>query len=315
MRDRPRQSIVPTTRHKKRGDNMTTSWAEFLQSFSSPALDRCVYLITSIGSEFFYAIALAFVYWVWDKRKGYRLGVVFLSSMFVNGWLKYAFALPRPEASGNLRVLYPETGGGYSFPSGHAQGTTTFWGWLSREIRTKRFCFLAGIVIVMVSASRIYLNVHWPVDVVGGLIIGLLWVGLWHLVFRYYDHTQWNVRLRLAFSIVVPIVLYLVHPNGDSAMLAGLLIGLPWGSYLEERYLEWNERACTREQCMKVALGAAGFALLRYGLRVLFDLVWPGSEVLDIARYALVALWVSFGAPFIFVKLGWYTCDQQVAQY
>jgi hypothetical protein len=66
---------------------------------------------------------------------------------------------------------------------------------------------------------------------------------------------------------------------------------------------------------MKVALGAAGFALLRYGLRVLFDLVWPGSEVLDIARYALVALWVSFGAPFIFVKLGWYTCDQQVAQY
>ncbi|HHY11185.1 MAG TPA: phosphatase PAP2 family protein [Firmicutes bacterium] len=292
---------------------MATSWAEFLQGLGSPAVDKLVYMITSIGSEFFYGIALAFTYWVWDKRKGYRLGMVFLSSMFVNSWLKFVFSTPRPTPYGKLRVIYPETGGGFSFPSGHAQGTTTFWGWLSHEVRKKGFYVMTGIIIVMVAASRIYLNVHWPIDVVGGFVIALLWIGLWKLVFRGYDETKWPVELRLVFATLVPLLMYWMHPRGDSGMLAGLLVGLPLGRYLDERYLMWTEKASTRVQCAKGVLGTAGFAVLRYGLKAVFNVIHPESGILDIVRYALVALWVSYGAPFVFVKLGWQarngTCD------
>lgn len=284
---------------------MTTSWAEFFQSFSSPVLDKIVYAITSIGSEVFYAVALSFVYWVWDKRKGYRLSIVFLSSMFVNGWLKFLFGIPRPIAYGNLRVIYPETGGGFSFPSGHAQGTTTFWGWLSYEIRRKWFSVLAVVVIALVSVSRIYLNVHWPIDIVGGFLIVLPVIVFWKLVFDNYDENRWPVKLRFAFSVLLPLSIYLLYPKGDSSMLTGLILGLPLGRYLEENYLMWNEKAAPKAQIAKIAVGAMGYAVLRYGLKVIFSAIYPGPGILDVVRYALVALWISYGAPFVFVKFGW----------
>ncbi len=284
---------------------MTTSWAEFLQSFSSPVLDKIVYAITSIGSEVFYAIALSLVYWVWDKRKGYRLSIVFLSSMFVNGWLKFLFEISRPIAYGNLRVIYPETGGGFSFPSGHAQGTTTFWGWLSHEIRRKWFSALAVVVIALVSVSRIYLNVHWPIDIVGGFLIALPVIVFWKLVFDNYDENRWPVKLRSAFSVLLPLSLYLLYPKGDSSMLTGLILGLPLGRYLEENYLMWNEKAAPRAQIAKIAVGAMGYAVLRYGLKAIFSAIYSGPGILDVVRYALVALWISYGAPFVFVKFGW----------
>src|SRR5690606_29115144 len=103
----------------------------------------------------------------------------------------------------------------------------------------RRFCLLSGIVIFLVSVSRIYLNVHWPVDVIGGFFIGLAWVGLWQLIFRNYDETRWSPYLRLASSFFIPMLLFLIYPKGDSPMLLGLLMGLPLGRYLDERYLGW----------------------------------------------------------------------------
>lgn len=284
---------------------MTTSWAEFLQGFSSPIMDKFAYVITSIGSAAFYAIVLSFVYWVWDKRKGYRLGMVLLSSMFVNDWLKFVFGASRPTAYGNLRVIYPETGGGYSFPSGHAQGTTTFLGWLSHEVRRRWFSVLSVIVVVMVSASRIYLNVHWPIDIAGGVTIGLLWIGFWKLIFRHYDENRWPVKLRFVVSILFPLTMYLLYPKGDSGMLTGLILGLPLGRYLEENYLMWNEEAAPKVQIAKMAVGAMGFAVLRYGLNAIFSAICPEPGIFDVVRYALIALWISYGAPFVFVKFGW----------
>lgn len=274
-------------------------------------MDKLVYLITSFGSEHFYVAALAFIYWIWDKHKGYRLAMVLLSSMLVNNWLKFACAIPRPQPSNKVRVIFPETGGGYAFPSGHAQGSTTSWGWLSHEIRTRRFCLLSGIVIFLVSVSRIYLNVHWPVDVIGGFFIGLAWVGLWQLIFRNYDETRWSPYLRLASSFFIPMLLFLIYPKGDSPMLLGLLMGLPLGRYLDERYLGWNERAATKQQCLKVVTGGIGYGALRYGLRALFDWICPGSGLLNLVRYTLIALWTTFVAPLVFVKLGWAGCEKQ----
>ena len=135
---------------------MTTSWAEFLQRFSSPFMDTLVYLITSVGSEIFYTIALPLLYWVWSKEVGYRVGVVFLSSDFLNRYLKFVFRIPRPPATSTVRVIHPETGGGYAFPSGHAQGSTVFWGWLSSEAR-KRWLYTVGALAVVIAVSYTHL--------------------------------------------------------------------------------------------------------------------------------------------------------------
>ncbi|MFC1760215.1 phosphatase PAP2 family protein, partial [Candidatus Neomarinimicrobiota bacterium] len=63
--------------------------------------------------------------------------------------------------------------GGFSFPSGHAQGSTTLWLMLALLIRKKWINYLTAIMIILVSLSRLYLGVHYPIDILGGVLIGM----------------------------------------------------------------------------------------------------------------------------------------------
>ena len=87
---------------------------------------------------------------------------------------KIALARPRPDA--DLRALVER---GYSFPSGHATQASAFWlsaavlVGLDRAPRTQRILLaLAGPLVALPAASRVYLGVHWTLDVVGGLCLG-----------------------------------------------------------------------------------------------------------------------------------------------
>ena len=105
-------------------------------------------------------------------------------------------------------------------------------------------------------------------------------------------------------AFLVPFLLYVFHRKGDLVMLTGLLVGLPLGRYFDETYLGWQERASFRSQMAKGVIGALGFWVLRYGVKVVFRLIYPQSVLLDIFRYALIGLWITYGAPFLFVKAG-----------
>ena len=61
----------------------------------------------------------------------------------------------------------------WSFPSGHALDTVVFWGWLAWRVNRPWFYGVAAGVTFMVSFSRVYLGVHYPVDVLAGAAIGL----------------------------------------------------------------------------------------------------------------------------------------------
>lgn len=71
---------------------------------------------------------------------------------------------------------------GTSFPSGHAMGSTAFYGalaalaWIHIEDRRTRFVAVGLLcaLIVGICASRVYLGAHWLSDVVGGGAVGLL---------------------------------------------------------------------------------------------------------------------------------------------
>ncbi len=288
------------TQREKEGMLLTTAWAEFLQQFSSPFMDTLVYLITNVGSELFYTLALPVLYWVWNKEKAYRVGVVFLSSEFLNRYLKVLFKVPRPSATDSVRVIHPETGGGYAFPSSHAQGTTTFWGWLCMEVREKWLYVVSAVMIILVSLSRVYLNVHWPRDVIGGILIGILILIVWTLIFKYYKKDTLPVGLRISGAILIPLIAYLLSPH-ETEMLAGLLIGVSLGHILDEIYLDWSTKATFTKNVFKVVTGVAGFFIFRYGLKAIF----PDIGLFHVLRYAIVGLWVTYLGPWFFTKMGW----------
>jgi len=125
-------------------------------------------------------IATAVVTW----RLGWRAGLLMLSVALVigvNEEFKELIARPRPGE--------PVSTGNQSFPSGHALYVVLLSGviWLlaiSRmSKRSHRLILIAALAVwaVLVGISRIYLEQHWPSDVLGGYLLGatVLWVMAW----------------------------------------------------------------------------------------------------------------------------------------
>lgn len=78
--------------------------------------------------------------------------------------LKHTFALPRPPGAGT---------DGYGFPSGHALGATVVYGGLAALFDDRRLSAAAAGLVVVVAASRVVIGVHYLVDVVVGVAVGV----------------------------------------------------------------------------------------------------------------------------------------------
>jgi membrane-associated phospholipid phosphatase len=118
-------------------------------------------------------------------KKRYRwllyLAVTAGGGGLLNLELKRYFARARPDVAEMLRRAT-----GYSFPSGHAMGSTVVFGALSYlafrtalQWRWKTAApALAITLILSVALSRVYLGVHWMSDVAAGITGGTIWVAV-----------------------------------------------------------------------------------------------------------------------------------------
>ena len=113
--------------------------------------------------------------------------------------LKLYFARARPDLAEALR-----TADGYSFPSGHAMGSTVVFGALAYLILRiqapwrKRAAGLAAAVtfIAAIAASRVYLGVHWISDIVAGITAGTLWVTIATVAYETFRRIRLVRELR-----------------------------------------------------------------------------------------------------------------------
>jgi len=129
-------------------------------------------LLTHLGNPYLLLACVAAAYLFGDRvgipRPGaaFALGLGLCSIGLVLG-LKGFFGLPRPPTA---------TRSGLGFPSGHALGATAFWGGvavLADRGRWRRRLTAAGVVVVVVAASRVLIGVHYLVDVVAGVGLGV----------------------------------------------------------------------------------------------------------------------------------------------
>jgi undecaprenyl-diphosphatase len=111
-------------------------------------------------------------------RTGLFVTVASGSAVVIQAGLKQFFQRARPEVVPHLREVMT-----MSFPSGHALTSAVVYltlGALSMRIAerrvTKFYCMaMAMLVTVLVGASRVFLGVHYPTDVIAGWLIGLSW--------------------------------------------------------------------------------------------------------------------------------------------
>lgn len=132
-------------------------------------------------------VVLAVVVWLWWKKKRPHLAmwllVVQLGSYTLNPALKALYDRERPS-------LFPRRGwyGWSSFPSGHAIASVavlmTVALMLHRERGWRWPFFVFGGIAVLSLYSRLYLGVHWPMDVLAGVIVGLVWLAFTAVAFN-----------------------------------------------------------------------------------------------------------------------------------
>jgi undecaprenyl-diphosphatase len=137
--------------------------------------------------------AAVFLYRGW--RRGALLVIVTLAGAWMlDGGLKLLFARARP----NPFFDYYPAPSSYSFPSGHALFAVCFFGGLAvlltHRLRSRAVqgavWILALAIILLIGASRVYLGVHYPTDVLGGFAVGVAWVTAVALGDRLAEHRR-----------------------------------------------------------------------------------------------------------------------------
>jgi len=281
-------------------DSLVLWGTRVIQSFQavgSPALDAIFKVITFLGDEKFALLIVPFLYWALDKALALRMAFLYLGSAYVNTVLKAIFAVPRPAAPA-VRVIAPAEG--YSFPSGHAQTTTTVWGYLATQVRKTRFVILAIVLIVLVGLSRVYLGAHFPQDVIAGTIIGLVLVAIYNwLLSSYAGRIHLSLAAKLAAAVAVPLILLALRAETDTGSSMGTLLGLGVGVALEGEWVRFSPAGPWGKRLVRFLAGLFVLLVLYFGLKV----VLPEGLLFRTVRYALIGLWAALGAPWMFVKL------------
>lgn len=145
-----------------------------------PLIDLAIVLLPWLGTNLVFIPILGPACWyLWLKRRradlAVTIAVVTIGNYLIGTLLKFAFQRPRP-ALWPPRGEFSET----SYPSGHAMAIVSVVGIVAvllHEEHGSVWPFAGWITLLIATCySRLYLGVHWPSDVIGGLLVGSVWL-------------------------------------------------------------------------------------------------------------------------------------------
>lgn len=167
---------------------MNQSLFVFLHSFAnrSPFLDG---IFIFFAKYLIYFLILAILIWLLKKPRRQALFLfaeLAISAIIARGliteWIRFFYDHPRPFALLGFNPLIPESGA--SFPSGHM--TFLFPLALVVLYYNRRFGYWLLGLSLAVGVARIFAGVHWPLDILGGILIGAFCAYVIHKILSPY---------------------------------------------------------------------------------------------------------------------------------
>jgi len=158
-----------------------STFTNYIYTYRNPVTTKIMIYLTNFGSYGVVILSLLFSILL-ALKKYYKLSFYFAftvgSGFIANALLKLIIQRPRPT----YLPLITETD--FSFPSGHAMGSFIFFitvVYFFYHLTRKKFITIillifAILITFIIGLSRIYLGVHYPSDILGGIVAGFLWV-------------------------------------------------------------------------------------------------------------------------------------------
>ncbi|MGQ4556447.1 phosphatase PAP2 family protein [Halobellus sp. GM3] len=194
------------------------------------AVTAVFWALTHLGNPYLLLALVALAYLFGDRVGLSRRSAAFalalgLCAIGLTVGLKHFFGLPRPPTSYR---------GDLGFPSGHALGSTVFWGGvavLSTRGRWRRRLAAAGALVAIVCLSRVLIGVHYLADVVAGVAVGSAFLAVAFALGPGFDRgtrggalatpDHGHVTALFAVALALGLAGLLVAP-GESELLLGV---------------------------------------------------------------------------------------------
>jgi hypothetical protein len=227
--------------------------------------------------------------------------------------------------------------GGYSFPSGHSQTQSVLWGYLFSKLRNIPIFVIGTILLISIPLSRSYLGVHWPSDIITGVLFGIC-ISLIYLKIENRYNTQiseWSDSRKISIGILASFFLVLiglvsffigtiltfndpisftdpgVWIEFDLGTYPGLLAGIIIGQVLEKKYVNFNTVEINKKKALlRGILGIVPVIVLYIGAKIIDniaetvqnDIVWI-TRATNFLSYFIIAIFMAFCIPWVFDKI------------
>lgn len=159
-----------------------------LQAIRFEFLDKLMVAITTLGNEgiIWIIIGVAMLFFKKYRRTGVAVLLGLIFGLVLGNWtIKNIVARPRPCALAEIELIIPYPSE-YSFPSGHT--LSSFIAATCVYLRNKKFGVWAYVLASLIALSRLYLYVHFPTDIIGGILLG---IALAHLAVWITQKPKW----------------------------------------------------------------------------------------------------------------------------
>lgn len=297
----------------------------FFAGLHTPLLDVLFQIVTMFGEEYLTVAIIAYIYWNISKKKGFATCMCMLSSLQVVSFTKALVRFPRPwSVMDGLQSVRQSTATGYSFPSGHTSNAAATLSSVAVSFRKRWLSVVCAVMIALVGLSRVYLCVHWPMDVAGGLLVGIgSTLILYDRISDAFDDVERGRRVFAVVAIastvlweVLAILLQLALVDDEAfttfAKGAAMLSGAAVGFLLERRFLDYAvEKGHIARKVLRFAIGIAGAVAVLPGTKLLLTSIGAYCPLTAIPRYALVTFWATGAFPILGGRMGLFVKEAQ----